>query len=159
MPPLSAFIAHDLIQSSHVHATRHFIIESDDDKVAPLSLWLFLDCFDVALMPFEHLARLADWQEHGETSTPAPSVRVFQAAKVMFRPSGPHDVNQADQSWTSPSMVDRLSYPGEVCERLKLMLESSNQSYPPSQRTLITGSSTDAQADNRIWRTGFLPLC
>lgn len=153
LPSFARFLADELLRSSHMNATRHFIItsETEDDSFAkPLLIWVFLDDFGVSVTPASTLLSLLD----------IPST--FRASKVMFRQD---DVEQNGQDeWTSPMHAERMTLPSEWCLRLFDILKASNVCYPSSQRTFLTPLGVANHPNNNktekqmhIWQTGFLP--
>jgi HECT-like Ubiquitin-conjugating enzyme (E2)-binding len=152
LPSFSCFLVDDLLRSSHMNATRHFIIASetkDDFNAKPLLVWLFLDDFNVSITPSSQLLSLLD----------IPST--FRASKVMFRQED-SERNEQDE-WTLPMNAERMTYPSEWCLRLLEVLKASNDCYPSIQRTFLTPfavsppSSSNAEKQMQVWQTGFLP--
>lgn len=153
LPSFACFLVDDLLRSSHMNATRHFIITSetkDNFYAKPLLVWLFLDDFNVSITPSSHLLSLLD----------IPST--FRASKVMFRQDDSERNKQnsttKQDEWTLPMNAERMTYPSEWCLRLLEVLKASNDCYPSVQRTFLTSpSSSNAEKQMQVWQTGFLP--
>lgn len=137
LPPISAFVAQDLIHASQMHTCRHFLLESEQEDGAHgirIWIWLFVDIFFVSFSPFRTALQVET--EDGSC----------KATKVLYHIS--HDnAATSTPNWSAPGSHERLTYPQNVCKILLDTLQAANRAYPPNQRTLATH-----------WQQSFLPL-
>lgn len=153
-PPFSAFVAHDLVQNANAHATRRFVIDTDDvQSESVLIVWLFVESTRMYVWPLDDVRRLLAKQ-----NTPTMP---FSACKVMYQVRrrdeiDPDILQGGTSSWSSPAMHDRLSYPEGVQKRLLALLQATNLTYPPSQRIFLAPKPGGVTADQ--WRVAYLPF-
>lgn len=140
---LSLVIGNELIRFSQAHATRHFLLEDEEESHGHLHLWLFLEFFEVSLkLPSPLTISGIDRMKHITSVS-------FSACKVMYRRATVQessDSSSTSQAWAQPELVEHIQYPKQVCLELKQLLEHSTLTYPPSRRQF-------AAAD---WTVGFL---
>lgn len=155
--PIGAFVAHDLIRLTQTHATRRFIITSEDDCTEipiRLSLWLFLEWSFIAVDPWKHLRSLHSTNSFRFKNLDGLTTLLKGVSKVLYRDLSSQSasiietVDSYQQAWPQIGSAETILYPHRVCAELLSTLTAINRCYPPQQRTMMGGT----------WQTGFLPL-
>lgn len=139
---LSLVIGNELIRSSQAHATRHFLLEDEEESHVHLHLWLFLEFFQVSLKlpsPLTISGLLGKDKQYTSVSFPACKI-MYREATLQERSDSPR------QAWAQPDLVEHIQYPKQICLELKQLLEQSTLAYPPSRRQFATAN----------WTVGFL---
>lgn len=123
--PLSAFIAEDMNEFVHAHATYRFIIVDEEEERPRLLIWLFKPSMRIAYTtPTEYVI---------------PKSGSIHAAKVLFKilgPSTPTDIQTIANRYPGFPQAEHLYYPMDICRRLASLLKESNTAYPESMRTM-----------------------
>jgi len=124
--PLSSFIAEDMLEYVHAHATYRFILHDDEEERPRILIWLFKPSMRIAY----------------STPTPylLPKVGSIHGAKVLYKILGPETISTDLASVVSRHpgfpQAEHLSYPLEVCRRLAGLLKESNSAYPESMKVM-----------------------
>ncbi|KZT00506.1 uncharacterized protein LAESUDRAFT_732242 [Laetiporus sulphureus 93-53] len=124
--PLSAFIAEDMNEFVHAHATYRFIIFDEEEERPRILIWLFKPSMRIAYTtPAEYVI------------TKSGSIH---AAKVLFKVLGPSmaysDLQVVLNKYPGFPQAEHLYYPLDICRRLAGLLKESNTAYPEGMRTM-----------------------
>ncbi|CCL98723.1 uncharacterized protein FIBRA_00728 [Fibroporia radiculosa] len=124
--PLSAFIAEDMNEFVHAHATYRFIIFDEEEERPRILVWLFKPSMRMAyITPTEYII---------------PKSGSIHAAKVLFKILGPStvysDLHRILSKYPGFPQAEHLHYPLDICWRLAGLLKESNTGYPKTMRTM-----------------------
>ncbi|TFY68125.1 hypothetical protein EVJ58_g1211 [Rhodofomes roseus] len=124
--PLSAFVAEDMNEFVHAHATYRFVILDEEEERQRLLIWLFKPSMRLAYTtPTEYVM---------------PKSASIHAAKVLFKILGPSavytDIQSVLNKYPGFPQAEHLYYPRDICRRLAGMLRESNTAYPEGMRTM-----------------------
>ncbi|KZT69197.1 hypothetical protein DAEQUDRAFT_727102 [Daedalea quercina L-15889] len=124
--PLSAFVAEDMNELVHAHATYRFVILDEEEERPRLLMWLFKPSMRMSYTtPTEYVL---------------PKSASIHAAKVLFKILGPSaaysDLQIVLNKYPSFPQAEHLYYPREICRRLAGALKESNSAYPEGMRTM-----------------------
>ncbi|TBU28039.1 HECT-like ubiquitin-conjugating enzyme-binding-domain-containing protein [Dichomitus squalens] len=124
--PLSAFIAEDMNEFVHAHATYRFVVFDEEEERPRLLIWLFKPSMRLSYaVPTQYvLAKSA-------------SVR---AGKVLFRildtAAAYSDLDGLLKRYPGFPQAEHLYYPRSICRRLAALLMESNKAYPENMRRM-----------------------
>jgi len=124
--PLSAFVAEDMNEFVHAHATYRFVILDEEEERPRLLIWLFKPSMRMAYAtPKEYVM---------------PKNAMIHAAKVLFNILGPtaaySDLQSVLNKYPGFPQAEHLYYPRDICRRLAGVLKESNTAYPEGMRTM-----------------------
>ncbi|PCH35091.1 hypothetical protein WOLCODRAFT_106948 [Wolfiporia cocos MD-104 SS10] len=124
--PLSAFIAEDMNEFVHAHATYRFIIMDEEDERPRILIWLFKPSMRIAYTT--------------PTQYVIPKSGSVHAAKVLYKIIGPpaaySDLQSISSKYPGFPQAEHLYYPLDICRRLAGLLKESNTAYPEGMRTM-----------------------
>ncbi|KAI0760508.1 HECT-like ubiquitin-conjugating enzyme-binding-domain-containing protein [Fomes fomentarius] len=124
--PLSAFIAEDMNEFVHAHATYRFVIFDEEEERPRILVWLF--------KPMMRLSYIVP------TQYVIPKSASVRAAKVLFKildaASAYADLEGLLNRYPGFPQAEHLYYPRGICRRLGALLKESNSAYPENMRTM-----------------------
>ncbi|KAI0716976.1 HECT-like ubiquitin-conjugating enzyme-binding-domain-containing protein [Earliella scabrosa] len=124
--PLSAFIAEDMNEFVHAHATYRFVIFDEEEERPRILVWLF--------KPIMRLSYIVP------TQYVIPKSASIRAAKVLFKildtASAYADLDGVLKRYPGFPQAEHLYYPRGICRRLGALLKESNTAYPENMRTM-----------------------
>ncbi|KAI0948109.1 hypothetical protein AcW1_009707 [Taiwanofungus camphoratus] len=124
--PLSAFIAEDMSEYVHAHATYRFVVFDEEEERPRILIWLFKPSMQIAYT--------------APTEYAIPKSGSVHAAKVLYKilgPSAAHsDLQMISNRYPGFPQAEHLFYPLDICRRLAGLLNESNTAYPESMRTM-----------------------
>ncbi|PIL23105.1 hypothetical protein GSI_14414 [Ganoderma sinense ZZ0214-1] len=124
--PLSAFIAEDMNEFVHAHATYRFVIFDEEEERPRLLIWLFKPSMRLSYaIPTQYvLAKSAS----------------IRAGKVLFKildtAAAYSDLDGLLRRYPGFPQAEHLYYPRGICQRLAALLKESNGAYPENMRTM-----------------------
>ncbi|OBZ67871.1 Serine/threonine-protein kinase SRPK [Grifola frondosa] len=133
--PLSAFIAEDMDEFVHAHATYRFVILDEEEERPRILIWLFKPSIRLAYAIPTHYV--------------IPKSGSIHAAKVLFKTLGPttaySDLQTLLKRYPGFPQAEHLYYPRDICRRLAGLLRESNTAYPENMRTMTGLDNLDSQ--------------
>ncbi|KAI0718753.1 HECT-like ubiquitin-conjugating enzyme-binding-domain-containing protein [Cerioporus squamosus] len=124
--PLTAFIAEDMNEFVHAHATYRFVIFDEEEERPRILVWLFKPSMRLSyIVPMQYVL------------SKSASIR---AAKVLFKildtASAYSDLDGVLKRYPGFPQAEHLYYPRGICRRLGALLKESNTAYPENMRTM-----------------------
>ncbi|RPD54903.1 hypothetical protein L226DRAFT_535568 [Lentinus tigrinus ALCF2SS1-7] len=124
--PLSAFIAEDMNEFVHAHATYRFVIFDEEEERPRILIWLFKPTMRLSyIVPTQYVI---------------PKSASIRAAKVLFKildtASAYSDLDGVLKRYPGFPQAEHLYYPRGICRRLGAHLKESNTAYPENMRTM-----------------------
>ncbi|TFK81662.1 hypothetical protein K466DRAFT_330587 [Polyporus arcularius HHB13444] len=124
--PLSAFIAEDMNEFVHAHATYRFVIFDEEEERPRILIWLFKPSMRLSyIVPTQYVV---------------PKSASIRAAKVLFKildtASSYSDLDGVLKRYPGFPQAEHLYYPRGICRRLGALLRESNTAYPENMRTM-----------------------
>ncbi|KAL7277175.1 hypothetical protein ACG7TL_009023 [Trametes sanguinea] len=124
--PLSAFIAEDMNEFVHAHATYRFVIFDEEEERPRILVWLFKPSMRLSYtVPTQYVI---------------PKSGSIRAAKVLFKildaAAAYSDLASLLKRYPGFPQAEHLYYPRGVCRRIGALLKESNTAYPENMRTM-----------------------
>ncbi|CDO76456.1 hypothetical protein BN946_scf184600.g5 [Trametes cinnabarina] len=124
--PLSAFIAEDMNEFVHAHATYRFVIFDEEEERPRILVWLFKPSLRLSYtVPTQYVI---------------PKSGSIRAAKVLFKildtAAAYSDLPSLLKRYPGFPQAEHLYYPRGVCRRIGALLRESNTAYPENMRTM-----------------------
>ncbi|KAH9941869.1 HECT-like ubiquitin-conjugating enzyme-binding-domain-containing protein [Epithele typhae] len=124
--PLSAFIAEDMNEFVHAHATYRFVFFDEEEERPRILMWLFKPAMRLAYsVPKQYVI---------------PKSGSIRAAKVLYKildtVSTYSDLNSVLTRYPGFPQAEHLFYPRGICRRLGALLKESTTAYPENMRTM-----------------------
>ncbi|KAI0355871.1 hypothetical protein OH77DRAFT_1424131 [Trametes cingulata] len=124
--PLSAFIAEDMNEFVHAHATYRFVIFDEEEERPRILIWLFKPSMRLSyIVPTQYVV---------------PKSGSIRAAKVLFKildtAAAYSDLPSLLKRYPGFPQAEHLYYPRGICRRIGASLKESNTAYPENMRTM-----------------------
>ncbi|KAI0676256.1 HECT-like ubiquitin-conjugating enzyme-binding-domain-containing protein [Trametes maxima] len=124
--PLSAFIAEDMNEFVHAHATYRFVIFDEEEERPRILVWLFKPSMRLSYtVPTQYVL---------------PKSGSIRAAKVLFKildtATSYSDLASLLKRYPGFPQAEHLYYPRGICRRIGASLKESNSAYPENMRTM-----------------------
>ncbi|KAI0370636.1 hypothetical protein BV20DRAFT_966594 [Pilatotrama ljubarskyi] len=124
--PLSAFIAEDMNEFVHAHATYRFVIFDEEEERPRILIWLFKPNMRLSYtVPTQYVV---------------PKSGSIRAAKVLFKildtATAYSDLQSLLKRYPGFPQAEHLYYPRGICRRIGASLKESNTAYPENMRTM-----------------------
>ncbi|KAJ8502200.1 hypothetical protein ONZ51_g23 [Trametes cubensis] len=124
--PLSAFIAEDMNEFVHAHATYRFVIFDEEEERPRILVWLFKPSMRLSYtVPTQYVI---------------PKCGTIRAAKVLFKildtAAAYSDLTSLLKRYPGFPQAEHLYYPRGICRRIGGLLKESNTAYPDNMRTM-----------------------
>ncbi|KAH9888116.1 HECT-like ubiquitin-conjugating enzyme-binding-domain-containing protein [Cubamyces lactineus] len=124
--PLSAFIAEDMNEFVHAHATYRFVIFDEEEERPRILVWLFKPSMRLSYtVPTQYVI---------------PKSGTVRAAKVLFKildtAAAYSDLTSLLKRYPGFPQAEHLYYPRGICRRIGGLLKESNTAYPDNMRTM-----------------------
>ncbi|KAI0821933.1 HECT-like ubiquitin-conjugating enzyme-binding-domain-containing protein [Trametes gibbosa] len=124
--PVSAFIAEDMNEFVHAHATYRFVIFDEEEERPRILVWLFKPSMRLSYtVPTQYVL---------------PKSGSIHAAKVLYKildtAAAYADLPSLLKRYPGFPQAEHLYYPRGVCRRIGASLKESNAAYPENMRTM-----------------------
>ncbi|EIW54928.1 uncharacterized protein TRAVEDRAFT_30892 [Trametes versicolor FP-101664 SS1] len=124
--PISAFIAEDMNEFVHAHATYRFVIFDEEEERPRILVWLFKPSMRLSYtVPTQYVL---------------PKTGSIRAAKVLYKildtAAAYSDLPTLLQRYPGFPQAEHLYYPRGICRRIGASLKESNTAYPENMRTM-----------------------
>ncbi|KAI0631343.1 HECT-like ubiquitin-conjugating enzyme-binding-domain-containing protein [Trametes polyzona] len=124
--PVSAFIAEDMNEFVHAHATYRFVIFDEEEERPRILVWLFKPSMRLSYtVPTQYVL---------------PKSGSIRAAKVLYKildtAAAYSDLPSLLKRYPGFPQAEHLYYPRGICRRIGASLKESNSAYPENMRTM-----------------------
>ncbi|KAH9852331.1 HECT-like ubiquitin-conjugating enzyme-binding-domain-containing protein [Lenzites betulinus] len=124
--PVSAFIAEDMNEFVHAHATYRFVILDEEEERPRILVWLFKPTMRLSYtVPTQYVL---------------PKTGSIRAAKVLYKlldtAASYSDLPSLLNRYPGFPQAEHLYYPRGICRRIGASLKESNAAYPENMRTM-----------------------